>query len=52
MGQVMDYHCRAKGIDGLRVVDGTVIPIPLAVHIQAAVYAIAEKAANMIASDL
>ncbi|RAL13108.1 GMC family oxidoreductase [Aspergillus homomorphus CBS 101889] len=43
MGQVVDGDCRVLGIDGLRVVDAGVIPIPLAAHYQAPMYAIAEQ---------
>ncbi|KAG0649433.1 Dehydrogenase patE [Hyphodiscus hymeniophilus] len=43
MGSVVDAECRVKGIDGLRVVDASVFPFPIAGHYQAAVYAIAEQ---------
>ncbi|EHY53771.1 hypothetical protein HRR83_003985 [Exophiala dermatitidis] len=49
MGKVVDSHCRVKGVKGLRVVDGSVIPLPLACHIQVAVYAIAERVAEWVA---
>ncbi|KAK5045860.1 hypothetical protein LTR84_008953 [Exophiala bonariae] len=49
MGKVVDSHCRVKGVDRLRVVDASVFPLPLACHIQNAVYVLAEKIADWIA---
>ncbi|KIX03248.1 uncharacterized protein Z518_06800 [Rhinocladiella mackenziei CBS 650.93] len=45
MGKVVDSHCRVKG---LRVVDASVLPIPVACHIQAATYALAERVADWV----
>lgn len=50
-GGVVDSKCKMFGVDGLRIVDASVIPVPIAAHIQAAVYALAERAAEMIAQD-
>ncbi|EXJ87923.1 hypothetical protein A1O1_04850 [Capronia coronata CBS 617.96] len=50
MGKVVDSHCRVKGVKGLRVVDGSVIPVPMACHIQATVYALAERVAEWVAN--
>jgi choline dehydrogenase-like flavoprotein len=43
MGSVVDAAWHAKGIERLRVGDASVIPLPLAAHYQAAVYALAEQ---------
>ncbi|KIW85067.1 hypothetical protein Z517_00455 [Fonsecaea pedrosoi CBS 271.37] len=51
MGPVVDTQLRVKGIDGLRVVDASVIPIPIGAHLQAATYAIAAQAADMITQE-
>lgn len=48
MGKVVDPELRVYGVKGLRVCDASVMPIPLASHYQACVYAIGEQAAHMI----
>ncbi|CAL7939275.1 unnamed protein product [Xylocopa violacea] len=48
---VVDHRLRVHGIDGLRVVDASVIPTTIAGHTNAPVYMIAEKAADMIKRD-
>lgn len=48
MGRVVDTEFRVRGVRGLRVVDASVLPVPLSAHIQAPLYAMAEQAAAII----
>ena len=48
IGSVVDSSLRVFGVNGLRVVDASVFPMHISGNIQATVYAIAEKAADII----
>jgi choline dehydrogenase-like flavoprotein len=50
-GGVVDEKLRVYGVRGLRVVDASVMPLQISAHSQATVYAIAEKASEMIKED-
>ena len=49
--QAVDDRLRVKGFKGLRVADASVFPNNVSGNIQASVYAVAEKAAEMIKED-
>ena len=51
MGTVVDADLRVVGVSGLRVADAAVLPVPLGGHYQAAMYALAEQAADLIMQD-
>jgi choline dehydrogenase-like flavoprotein len=51
MGKVVDTSMRVKGVERLRVVDASVVPVPLAGHLQNCIYAMAEQAADIILSS-
>ncbi|KAI9821656.1 MAG: hypothetical protein M1827_002237 [Pycnora praestabilis] len=50
-GGVVDSHLRVWGTQNLRVVDAGIIPLIPAAHLQATVYAVAEKAADILKED-
>lgn len=51
MGRVADERLRVKGVGNLRVVDASVFPTQISGNIMATVYAVAEKASEIIRED-
>ncbi|KAK1970722.1 GMC oxidoreductase [Colletotrichum sublineola] len=52
LGGVVDEKLRVHGIRGLRVADASIVPITVRANSQATVYAIGERAADLIKSSL
>ena len=50
-GGVVDARLRVYGTKGLRVCDASVMPLQISAHLQATVYAIGEKGAEMFGED-
>ncbi|KAJ7983000.1 alcohol oxidase [Mycena polygramma] len=51
LGGVVNSKLKVHGTANLRVADASIIPMPVATHIQATVYAIGETAADLIKSE-
>lgn len=51
MGEVVDSKLKVKGVTGLRIVDASVFPSHVSGNIVSSVYAVAEKAADLIKVD-
>lgn len=51
LGGVVDTRLRVYGVQGLRVVDASIIPVVVGSSTMSTVYAIGEKAASMILED-
>lgn len=52
MGKVVDSELRVKGVDRLRVVDASVIPVPIAGHIQNCVHALPSRTSRRYDSSV
>ena len=52
MGEVVDERLRVRGVKGIRVVDASIFPNHISGNIMATVYAVAEKAADLVKEDL
>jgi len=52
LGGVVGNDLKVYGTSNLRVADASIIPLPMACHIQATVFAIGEKAADLIKRDI
>jgi len=48
LGGVVDSELRVYGVQGLRVIDASIMPMLPAAHLQATVYGIAEKGADLV----
>ncbi|KAI1469344.1 putative GMC oxidoreductase [Daldinia caldariorum] len=51
MGKVVDGEGKVLGVNGLRIADASIIPVPLGGHPQATLYAMAEQLVSMILAD-
>ena len=51
MGKVVDEKLKVLGVDGLRVIDASVIPVVPSGNINAAVIALAERGADLVRRD-
>lgn len=52
VGGVVDETLKVYGTTNVRVVDASVMPLQICGHLQATVYAVAERAADLIKADI
>jgi choline dehydrogenase-like flavoprotein len=52
VGGVVDETLKVYGTTNVRVVDSSVMPLQICGHLQATVYAVAERAADLIKADI
>ncbi|CCO28849.1 hypothetical protein BN14_02847 [Rhizoctonia solani AG-1 IB] len=50
-GGVVDSKLKVYGVDNLRIADGSIFPLNMSCHPQATLYALGEKASDMIKKD-
>ncbi|KAN0111251.1 pyranose dehydrogenase 3 [Russula decolorans] len=48
---VVDPDLKVKGVEGLRIVDGSVLPFPPNAHTQGPIYLVGERGADLIKAD-
>lgn len=48
MGKAVDSQCCVYGVDRLRVVDSSIMPLSITAHLRAPMYAVSELAADLI----
>lgn len=51
LGDALDARLRVKGVEGLRVADACIFPNNVSGNIVSSVYAVAEKAADLVKED-
>ena len=51
LGGVVDSNHKVYGVNGLRVVDGSVLPFQVSSHLMSVIYGLSERAADLIKKD-